>query len=330
MTRRTPFALTAGIALAMLATACANQTGGNDAPASPAARPVSAPLSHTDWKSCAAEPSVKEPAAATTDALALPLLDNFAAKSVVVCSWSTQRRPDGGTDLVATEEHADDVTGLLAALRLPDEPRITGDSPDDACFLDQPAVPWLTLLDGKGHWIQPGIPADACGKPRKEVRNAVAGLETTRISTHVVKELESALTAETGCEQQHADQIWMETSTGLTSHPSDEPLIFPSAAAPAHLCTYRVPAAEQRTGKPGGELISSRSLDAQRWTAIRREVETTGPALVCTTPASRFAMVPTPELYVELDGCHRALVTTDSGGNALRQATPALLALLTV
>ncbi|MEU4220854.1 hypothetical protein [Actinoplanes sp. NPDC026623] len=134
--------------------------------------------------------------------------------------------------------------------------------------MDMPAVPRLALFDQKGRWIQPGVPADACGQIRNEVSTAVTGLKTTRVSTRVVRELQPAGSATSNCNDQHIDQVWSETSTGPTGGPDDDGRpISESSPAPAYICTYRVPTAEHRTEQPASDLISVKPLNTARHTS---------------------------------------------------------------
>jgi hypothetical protein len=284
------------------------------------------------WTSCDADGPgpVATPGAAALDAgydaLTLPRLgDDFAAVAAVLCGNHPARRPDGGDDLVASERRATDVAALVAALRLPDEPPTNG-----ACTLDLPAVPWLVLLDARGRWVRPGVPQDACGKPRVEVRRAVEELRLIPVSSRPIREIESAGAAAAGCSERWADMIWVETTMGRREWSAVAgPLL--GGASPVRLCAYRVPASEQRSGKPGGEFAYGGPLTADRWAAVERGVLAAAPAAPCAEPASRFALLRAEtggEVYVEQDGCRRILVSPGSGRPALRQADATLLALL--
>jgi hypothetical protein len=149
-----------------------------------AGRPDGTPELHPAWRSCEAElgggrsagPSGRPQLSDVdgVDVFRLPLLDDgFAAVAVTVCG-SGPLIPPGGANLAATERRAESVDALVAALRLPDEPRSGG-----PCTADLVTVPWFALHDAQGRWIRPGVPANSCGKPRREVRDALAGLTFT-------------------------------------------------------------------------------------------------------------------------------------------------------
>ena len=71
------------------------------------------------WTSCETELGGTPPMEAGHDSSTLPLLDPaFVPVSAIVCGVDWLIRRDGGTDLVATEEHASDVAALEAVLRL--------------------------------------------------------------------------------------------------------------------------------------------------------------------------------------------------------------------
>lgn len=154
--------------------ACAAPTAVRSAGGTPSGAPSISPR----WTSCDADvPALA--AVPGVDALALPrLAADFSPTAVVVCDRRPQSRSDGGQDLVAAESRSDDVAALVSALRLPDQPPATG-----ACTMDLPIAPWFALLDAQGRWVRPGIPKDACGKIRSEVRQAIAGLSLTQTAT---------------------------------------------------------------------------------------------------------------------------------------------------
>jgi hypothetical protein len=311
-----------GIALAMAAGGCAGPGTAQDG----RARSAGAPTVHPRWESCDAAPH-------TTDRPLLPRWDGeFEPVAAVICGTDEQRRPGGGSDLVAVEQRADDVTALVAALRLPSvgptEARSVGPT-EVVCTADAPFVPAPFLLDAQGRWVQPGVPTDGCGKPRHEVRNAYHRLRTERVGTRLVQEeVKSDAAAASGCLQAWADMVWV---TGRFGGGRDGvPDALPAGDAEVRLCVYRVPASEQGGEKPAGDFESGGALPAGRWTAIRREVSAAAAASPCRTPAARFAVVHLPmgEIYVEADGCRRVLIDGVSGSSALRQGTAHLMTLL--
>jgi len=279
-----------------------------------AATAADAPTVHPAWQSCDAVD------AGHPDALTLPHLDDsFRPVSVVVCLTTAQHRDTGGADLTAVEKRADDVTALVAALRLPDEAPTSG-----ACTMELITVPWLALLDADGRWIRPGVPVDSCAKPRIEVRTALDRLHFTPVSSRVVRELESDRAAATGCGQTWADMVWVtgQTSGGRQEIPGD----LAAANVPVTLCVFRVPASERGGGKPAGRFESGGKLPAGTWVQVRRELAAAGPAAPCRRPAGRFAVLHPPAglIYVEADACHRVLINDV----ALRQGSPKLISLL--
>jgi hypothetical protein len=280
------------------------------------------------WTSCADEvPTSTGPLQpGVADATTLPRLDDsFRPVSVVVCSSGPLRRADGGEDLTATESRADDVTALVAALRLPDEPRT-----DDACTMELYLAPFFALLDEQGRWVRPGLPLDSCGKIRIEVRDALQGLRLTPVSRRPIREIESSAAAAAGCSQQWADMVWVTAQSGTKGGPAVVPPGF-DGPVQVRLCVYQVPAEQQRNGKPAGDFVSGRYLSDEQWAGARREIESAPAAADCATPASRFVVLHSGagELYAELDGCRRVLAHAADGTETLRQASPALLTLLT-
>jgi hypothetical protein len=292
--------------------------------AGPAAAPDGELRLEPAWTSCRQE--APSPARLdATDSGTLPRLDeSFQPVAAVLCLTGPARRADGGEDLTATERRADDVTALVAALRLPDE-RLSG----DVCTMELYVMPWTALLDAQGRWTRVRPPLDACGKVRAEVRAAVQELRLTTVASRPIREIESSAAAAAGCSQQWADMVWVAGLGGTKGEPAVVPPGF-DGPAPVRLCVYRVPADQQRTGKPAGEFVSGRTLGDEQWAGVRRAVESAAPAAACTTPAARFALLRfgAGEIYVELDGCRRLLATAADGGQTVRQASPELVALL--
>ncbi|OJF13653.1 hypothetical protein [Couchioplanes caeruleus] len=150
--------------------------------------------------------------------------------------------------------------------------------------------------------------------------------------TRVLQEIESAEAAAAGCSDEWAAMVWV-TGTDSATRPAEDLADLAGDGAPVHVCIYRVPAGEQRSDKPRGEVIFRDLLPAGRWAAIKRQVQAAGPVQACSTPASRFALLTPDEIYVELDGCRRILAPAsprgdDTSSDTLRQAPAALPALL--
>ncbi len=318
---RALLALTMVIAPAL--TAC---TGGADA----GSRPGPAQSSPADprWDSCqtATASSGPRPPAFDADPGDLPRLPGgFAATAAVVCGVDTQDRPDGSQHSITTEDRAGDVARLVAALRLPDEPR-TG----QPCGQAHASIAWFVLLDAQGRWLRPGVPRDECTQYRTEVRAAVKGLRLTRVATWPGRQIRSAEAAAAGCSQDWGNVVPVHATAGS----------WATAAGPlfgdrsrVRLCVYRVPADEQHSTKPIGDFHYGGLLPAERSAAIDtavRHAPRADPA--CTKPTSQFAVLYAPRgnepVYVELDGCRRVSVTRINALPSLQQATPAVLAML--
>jgi hypothetical protein len=127
--------------------------------------------------------------------------------------------------------------------------------------------------------------------------------------------------------------VWVETTLGSGDRTPAGAGTFPGTGG-VRLCRYRVPASEQRSGKPAGQFVAGGILAKRRWTAIATAVRAAGPARRCATPAGEFALLRHAddtggELYVELDGCRRIMWQRPDGPPSLAQADDALIALLT-
>jgi hypothetical protein len=307
---------TIGLALVLAAAGCAGQTGEQ--------RDAGSPVINPSWESCDAAlppPPSEGLSFPGGDALGLPRLDDsFQPVAAVVCRRGELHRSGGGTDETAVEARADDIAGLLPALKLPDEKPTDG-----ACTADLVLPPWLVLLDAQGRWIRPGVPFDLCGKPRQEFREAVDRLSFRETSSRPIAEIQSDAAAAAGCEQRWADMVWAVGDSGPVRDNGIPALAADDAAV--KICRYRVPKSEQGSAKPAGGFDSGGMLAATRWTAVKRELAKAGPAATCTKPASRFAVLHPPsggDIYAELDSCRR--IWFDTG--ALRQGTASLVALI--
>ncbi|MEV7331108.1 hypothetical protein [Micromonospora sp. NPDC093244] len=253
----------------------------------------------------------------------------FTPASAVLCGREIRPRPGGGQEQVATERHADEIDALVEALRLPDQQRPRGEF---ACTLDMIVPPWLALLDERGRWLRPYLPTDSCGKPRVEVRTALAGLRLTTVDTRTVGSVESPEAAAAGCAQHWADMVWVETTDGRRPGPPVPPAA--PTDGPLRLCVYQVPPSEQGGGKPAGDFVYGGPLPRERQAGVLRALGNRRAVVDCATPASRFAVLRPldgtggPDRYVELDGCRRFLVVSPTGGSGLGQGDSTLAGLL--
>ncbi|MEU4565031.1 hypothetical protein [Micromonospora sp. NPDC023956] len=285
------------------------------------------PTVRAQWRSCAVDaPMDPEPPQV---ALTLPRLDgSFPATAAIHCQLDHRRRADGGLDLVLTEGRATDLTLLITALRRPD----TSTGPE-ACTLEGPWVPNLLLIDGRGRWIRPGIPVDGCGKPLPDVVTTVRGLRLTTVSERVVREIESAGAARSGCSQDHRDVVASDTGYPDSSVRPGRGAVPFRSSDPVRLCGYRVSADKSGPADPVGDFAYGRTLSPQQRTSVERALTTLPPAADCVGSAHRFAVLANPNgvggaVYIELDHCRRVLVSPLYGTPTLAQADRAFLGLV--
>ncbi|WP_203994816.1 hypothetical protein [Virgisporangium aurantiacum] len=320
----------------LLLAGCAGTGTGSDAGEPVVPVPTGVAEVNDAWTSCAAvgAPIPDEGRVAPTRRPRLGA--DFHATSVVVCDQISEKRADGGMDLVNIEGRAtakNGVAALVDAVRLPNAPPPKEEN--YGCALDGPAVTWFALVDDVGRWVRPGLPADACGGVRHEVANAVGKLTVRRVSTVPVRELVSAAAGATGCVQEWADMVWV---TGQEQRQNPPPAVRenPLAAAPrVRVCVYGVPTSEQGGAKPVGRFERGGVLPQERRTVLTAAVTATIAAPSCATPASRFAVAHPADgtagaIYVELDGCRRVLVEPAGGGGGawLGTADATLIALV--
>jgi len=271
-------------------------------------------------------------------ATALPRLgEDFVAVAAVLCLMHPERRPDGGKDLVAIENRATDVAGVVAALHLPDAQRTSG----DCLAMAYPGVEWFALLDADGRWVRTRVPVDECGQSRGEVVAALAALSLTVVSRRTVGEIESTsaaasgrVAAGAGCGQTWADMVSVVTMARLPARRGV--FAYPFATSrEVRRCAYRVPASEQRSDKPAGTFEFGGILRPDSRKSIEAALAHLPPERACATPAGRFAVLQAGdsrggEVYVEMDGCRRVMVTSINARVAIAQASDTLIELLAV
>ena len=273
------------------------------------------PVVNPRWESCDAARA----AGGVGDAPHLD--DTFQPTTAVLCQPTLLRQPGDAIVTSGLELRAHDIRALVTALRLPDEKPTDG-----PCTTEMINLPWIALLDDTGQWIHPGIPSDACRKPRPEVRTAIAQLKTTRVAGEPPPAAQPSPT--NGCTALWADMVWV---TGESNSGGGTPdALTASNDTTVRVCVYEVPRGQRGGGKPAGEFQSARTLTAAQWTAVKRDLSSAPPAVPCRTPGSRFAVLhlKTGHIYVEADGCRRALIEGRSAQGALRKAGPQTTAAL--
>ena len=260
-------------------------------------------------------------------AAVLPAMDNrFRPVAAIICRSDSQPHPGGGSDLVAIEERADDITALVAALRLPDQSvrKCHGE------FWAQ-YVPWLALLDAQGRWIRPGIPLAPCNAPRAEVKSAIDRLSTTRVSTRVLRRNDRDVAKSGGCHD------WEQYDSVFTQSKEPSPVSLPAVTAEMRVCRFlnhpTVDPGSGRSSYTDGILQDGNQLTAETWAAVRREISAAGPAAPCGKTSVRFAVLREQSwdrpISVEADGCRRILIEgSEAYLGDMRQGSAALVSLL--
>lgn len=291
--------------------------------------PNPGPVRGDDWPGCTEVMGAFVREAWSNTAIDWPALPaDFNAVRAVQCSDEMVKRSDGGTDEVLVERSATDIGALVGAYRLPSRPTGSG-----ACRAMLVIPPDIALIDAAGQWVRPKAPTNECGQPRQEVIDAAGALHGTEVSRTVIREIESAAAAASGCGMSWADMISVETTDG---HPVVKSAPMPPNQA-MRLCTFSVPAKERGTSKPGGAFVSGRVLTAAEFGPLRSAIGAAGPAVACSTHAGKFALIRRATdngglVYIELDGCRRImteLITEDGlGSNVLSQGDAALTALV--
>jgi hypothetical protein len=235
---------------------------------------------------------------------------DFSSVTVVRCVVEERKQSDGSVALTHVEQRAaGDLEPLLHALALPSQQ--PGKSEQVACTADLWLPPWLFLMDGRGRWIYPKIPTDVCAKPRQEFSAAYDALSFTDRATEALRTVRSAAAVKAGCEQRSTDLVWFASHF---EHPTSTPPANPFQGHPLRACSYRSIAEERGQDKAQGEFTSGGPLAAAKAAAVAIALRaSTGKPANCSTQAHLVALVwrqdqQGPQLYVELDGCRRALI----------------------
>jgi len=201
-------------------------------------------------------------------------------------------------------------------------------------------------LDPAQHVQAPAVagrePAEAqFGARRGEVVAALAALSLTVVSRRTVGEIESTsaaasgrVAAGAGCGQTWADMVSVVTMARLPARRGV--FAYPFATSrEVRRCAYRVPASEQRSDKPAGTFEFGGILRPDSRKSIEAALAHLPPERACATPAGRFAVLQAGdsrggEVYVEMDGCRRVMVTSINARVAIAQASDTLIELLAV
>jgi hypothetical protein len=308
--------------------------------------PPPRPVVHPVWTACpttsSTGPYLME-ARVGGSATHLPRIGGgFRPVAVIVCDERSQKRPDGGVDLVSTEYQGTDIAELMSALRLPDRPV------DDVCGADLPYPKWFALRDAQGRWVRPGTPTDgcacyhrspgmsanACAGARQEVLDAVRGLTLTAIRSHRVRELRSARAAAAGCPQIDNDRVADFSDSEITDQFIQQPATL-TFSGPVRFCVYRVPPQQSAVWGQAGHFVRGGVLPENRRAALQRLLHASPPGARCTAGSTRFVWLTNADnqnhdgqVRVQLDGCRQLLIDGTTGQITLARADPALIALL--
>ena len=286
-------------------------SGGSSAPVSPTSAAAAAAGGYpgTICRSNGVLPYLDPPAT-------LRLAAGFVPVVVAACSVETELVAGDGQWAVLVEKRAaSGLAPVVAAVRRADEHALQA-----SCTSELDLDPQVWFIDANGRAVLPRWPRDSCGHLFQDVRVVLAALTWTTTAQVRLKQLTPQAALDAGCPTAVKYMVQMTADESGAAKAGTFADLAHVSAPP--LCQYT------RTGAdPGdGTFESGRPLSATAWTALRQALDGAPPAKPCTQAATRFVVLDTSAFVeIELDGCHRVL-TPD---NALRQATPRLLALLT-
>jgi hypothetical protein len=84
----------------------------------------------------------------------------FRPVAAIICRVGAAENTPGPPETIVVESRATNISTLLAALGLPNQPSYEG----IACPADLEEEPFLALTDRRRRWVRPGMPVSACGQ----------------------------------------------------------------------------------------------------------------------------------------------------------------------
>ena len=314
--RRSIAAILIGFALA----------AGCSSAAQPAAPRTPAPVGDT-WPGCEAVGAFAEPHGGGGPQRLGGIPTGFGATRAVLCEAGQRTNAHGDTVAVDLERTATEIGPLLTYLAQPDERPTNGACPAIAVL-----PPWLFLLDDAGRYVAPAIPRDECGLPIgwSDPPSVWASLSYTDRVLREREVTESAEAQESGCSMQVKDVV---VPYAAEPQARSRALGRPYGPTPLRVCVYDVPVDERAAETPIGSFVRGRTVAGAEQSAVVDALAATTPGpKQCTRQATRFAVVEPaqdgsgPAVWVELDGCRRAL--DESTGHGIAQAGDDLVGLL--
>jgi hypothetical protein len=248
-----------------------------------------------------------------------PIPASFRPTAVVMCTDETRTVARDGTWAFLVEQRADSgFSTFVDELRRPSDELSSGPCPGLLII-----APWFELIGPDGQGLRVAVPRDECSQPRESALNALRGLPFKTVKETRLGQVESQAAIDAGCAMRWKNMPAIEVGDGM-ARSSARDRVFPTTPNQLTLCRF---SADPRD-VTAGHFVSGKKLTGATIASVLAELEASQPASACTLTSSTFAVLtPNPAgatVYVELDGCHRIL--TDA--HELRQASPALIALL--
>jgi hypothetical protein len=252
----------------------------------------------------AVQPTCPAPGGTEAGGSAVP--DGFVTAWVFRCRSDVRDLPGQGMWQVQVAERADTpATELIAELRKPSDPRTA-----EACTMELVVPPYFVLVDATGQLVQPAVPTDTCGKPRREALAALEKLTFRTLSETPVNQVRSPKSSQSGCSDSWKDMIAIELGSARPGPAKPE---SPKPTDPILVCIYGQISGDQ---VPVGQLVTGHTITGDPAAALYAELAKAGPPATCSTPHTRFAVLIAPPTgswaTVELDGCRRMLRTDNT------------------
>ena len=243
----------------------------------------------------------------------------FATAWVLRCNDVVHLVPGEGRWWFRVTERADTgIDRLLAALSRPDE----DSPPGTVCAADGVGASPIALVDAAGRVVHPQLPRNACGKPQKQVNDAIAALRFRAVKATRLHQEQSQQSIDTGC-----GQMWIDLNDEmLTGRPAAARMMWPKVPASVLICLWQ----PQGSGQP--RLLAARTVAGTDLAGLLDRLDRLPAGKVaCTVPHHRFALIEhlrhggfDSAAYAELDGCRRILRPDHTLGQ-LDEATATLI-----
>ena len=235
------------------------------------------------------------------------LPEHLKAVAVVLCQREVRTRPDTSQwDFIITKRATTRLAPFISALREPDDPPPGGGV---SCPAMAQVDPIVVVVDSTGVGYRPRFPRDGCDLLKPDAPKALNALPFRTVAAVPVQEVQSALSASSGCVDEWKDMLAID---GARAGQGGSPTAFSDRVL---VCDYRihppqlVPPAGGFGRAVAGTLVAGRRLTGDQSSELLHDIGAAPAAPACSARHTRYVVLTgaglsTP-VYLELDGCRR-------------------------